>query len=329
MEFDTTLGALFVGYALAWGLFGVLCMQTFSYFQKFPKDRAWLKILVIVLWYGPSLNRSRHHHYITYKILDTLQLVLLGHGLYYWLIKNYSHPAALINSVWSLNVAVLVTNTIVLLVQLFLTRRLFVLSNGNWFLSAILIMLSFTYYALGIAAEVKAFQVEKVSLFYTFRDITIAGLASSATVDLVLAMSLCFYLIRSRTGVSTTDTIVKNLVLYAMTTGLLTSIIVLIDMASIQFLTMPGNLVHLAFNIVAGKLYSNSLLASLNFREALRNTKGMNTFNLSTVNAGQSVTGLRFQTSGTNNTSTAAEATQNSHDVTKDAVSGMEFGGPV
>jgi hypothetical protein len=42
-------------------------------------------------------------------------------------------------------------------------------------------------------------------------------------------------------------------------------------------------------------VYSNSLLASLNFREALRNTKGMNTFNLSTVNAGQSVTGLRVR----------------------------------
>ncbi|KAJ7206079.1 hypothetical protein GGX14DRAFT_568535 [Mycena pura] len=33
---------------------------------------------------------------------------------------------------------------------------------------------------------------------------------------------------------------------------------------------MPDNLIHISFNIVVGKLYTNSLLASLNFREAAR-----------------------------------------------------------
>lgn len=71
-EFDTTFGALCIGYVIAWGcaafqfikpgliliprtiflrLFGVMSMQTFIYFQKFEKDKLWLKLLVIGLWY--------------------------------------------------------------------------------------------------------------------------------------------------------------------------------------------------------------------------------------------------------------------------------------
>ncbi|KAJ7919718.1 hypothetical protein B0H13DRAFT_2428750 [Mycena leptocephala] len=77
-EFDTTLGALCVAYVLAWELFGVMSMQSFDYFQKFVKDSVWLKSLVGFLW-----------------ALDTLQLVLIGHVLYYWVITNYDNPKVL------------------------------------------------------------------------------------------------------------------------------------------------------------------------------------------------------------------------------------------
>ncbi|KAJ7228177.1 hypothetical protein GGX14DRAFT_692325, partial [Mycena pura] len=93
-------------------LYGVMSMQTFSYFQKFVKDSNWLKGLVTGVW-----------------LLETLQLVLIGHVLYYWLIANYTNPAVLANSTWSFNLGILVTNLIVLIVELFLTYRVFILSN--------------------------------------------------------------------------------------------------------------------------------------------------------------------------------------------------------
>jgi len=264
-EFDTTLGALCVAYVLAWGLFGVMSMQSFSYFQRFAQDSVWLKSLVGGLW-----------------LLDTLQLVLIGHVLYYWVITNYANPAVLAVSVWSFNIGILVTNTIVLIVEVFLARRVYILSNKNFILTGIIVLLSFCYFGFEMAVQVRTFQLQKLALFFEFQWIASVGLACASAADLIIAVSLTYYLRKSRTGIKTTDSIVNMLILYAMNTGLLTGICVLIDM--ICFLTMPDNLIHISFNIVVGKLYTNSLLATLNFRDVLRNSKkNVNTFSLSTM----------------------------------------------
>ncbi|KAJ7734758.1 hypothetical protein DFH07DRAFT_967473 [Mycena maculata] len=321
--FDTTLGAVSVGYTLAWGLYGVMSMQTFSYFQKFPKDNIWLKLLVTGLW-----------------VLDTLQLVLIGCVLYYWLITNYANPAALVDSPWTFNIGILVTNLIVIIVELFLTYRVFIrksMSNRNYFLSGIIVLLSFSYFGenpdldgvvdltcyLGFesAVQVRTFQLQKIALFFKFQWIASVGLACASAADLIIAVSLCYYLLKSRTGLQKTDTIVNRLILYAMNTGLLTSIVVLMDM--ICFLTMPDNLVHISFNIVVGKLYTNSLLASLNFRDTVRSQQSdvVNTFSLGTMsNSRQGPQSFRFQTTA-NDDSFLTNTTNTVHDIRPIAVS--------
>ncbi|KAK7013153.1 hypothetical protein R3P38DRAFT_3363535, partial [Favolaschia claudopus] len=274
-EFDSTLGALCVAYALAWGLFGIQSMQSFNYFQKFVDDTVWLKSLVAFLW-----------------VLDTLQLVFIGHLLYFWVITNYTNPAILSFDIWSLNVGVFVTNFTVFIVQLYLARRVFILSNRNAFLTGIIILLSLNYFGFDIAVQVKTPQLKGLVLSPHRDDvkrITSVALASASVADMLIALSLSYYLRKSRTGIKTTDSLVNKLILYAMSTGLLTGICVLIDM--ICFLAMPGNLVHVAFNIVSGELYTNSLLASLNFREVIR--RNNNLVSLSNINPGG--TALQFR----------------------------------
>ncbi|KAJ7352154.1 hypothetical protein DFH08DRAFT_858037 [Mycena albidolilacea] len=264
-EIDETLGALVVAYVLAWGLFGVMSMQSFNYFQRFSKDTLWLKSLVGGLW-----------------LLDTLQLVLIGHVLYYWVITNYDNPKVLAVSVWSFNIGILVTNTIVLIVELFLARRVYILSNKNRLLTGLIVFLSFTYFGFEMAVQVRTFQLKRIALFFEFQWIASVGLACASAADLIIAASLSYYLLKSRTGIKTTDSVVNKLILYAMNTGLLTGICVLIDM--ICFLTMPKNLIHIAFNLVVGKLYTNSLLATLNFRDTIRKgAKEVHTFSLNAM----------------------------------------------
>ncbi|KAJ7238328.1 hypothetical protein B0H12DRAFT_1137522 [Mycena haematopus] len=131
-EFDTTLGALFVSFALAWGLFGALSMQCSTYFQKFPKDDLWLKSLVTVIW-----------------IFDTLQLAFVAQGAYFWLITHYGDPAILgANSPGTIFLAVLVTNILVYTVELFLARRVYILSNRNIPLTGFIVSLSTAYFVL-------------------------------------------------------------------------------------------------------------------------------------------------------------------------------------
>ncbi|KAJ7266459.1 hypothetical protein B0H12DRAFT_1099637 [Mycena haematopus] len=264
-EYDTTLGALGVSYVLAWGLFGAMSMQSVTYFQKFPKDSQWLKTLVAFLW-----------------VLATLQLVLAGAGLYFWVITNYDNADVLEGpSPWSFNVAIFLTNTIVFMVELFLARRVHILSGHNIPLTGIIVVLSCCYYGIQIAVQVKLWQFQQLALLYRVRETIGVSLACAAVADLTIAVSLSVCLRKSRTGIMVTNSIVHKLVLYAMSTGLLTSVIVSIDM--ICFLTMPQNFVHLAFNMVSGNLYTNSLLATLNFRDVVRNNMDSRTLNLNTL----------------------------------------------
>ncbi|KAF7322349.1 hypothetical protein HMN09_00012600 [Mycena chlorophos] len=233
-------------------LFGVMSMQTFHYFQVFGSDRAWIKCLVGSLW-----------------ILDTLQLALMGHTLYYWLITNYANPEVLTEAPWSLASTVLTTNTIVFIVQCFLARRVWILSNHNLGLTLLIVVLSLTYYAFALDGQVQLFQLkEDIALFYKFRTITSLGLACASAADIIIGVSLSVYLHHSRTGLVSTNSLIMTLILYSINTGLLTAIVVAVDM--ICFLTMPTNLIHFAINIVSGKLYTNSLLATLNYRQHFR-----------------------------------------------------------
>jgi len=72
--------------------------------------------------------------------------------------------------------------------------------------------------------------------------------------------------------VSSTDGIINTLILYSINNGLLTSVIAIAGF--ISFLAMPTNLVNFALNFVLGKVYSNSMLSTLNTRELLKKQRG-------------------------------------------------------
>ncbi|CAK5271954.1 unnamed protein product [Mycena citricolor] len=270
-EYDTRLGALCVAYMLAWGLYGVMSIQSYRYYHIFVKDPLWIKTLVGGLW-----------------VLETLQLALIGSFLYFWVITNYANPAILADTTWTYNIGILITNTIVIIVQLFLARRVWILSKKNYLLTGVIIALSLCYYGLELEVKVRTFQLVKVELFYKFQTTASVGLGCAAVADLIIAVSLSWYLLRSRTGMEVTDSVVNKLILYAMNTGTLTAIVVLVDM--VCFLTMPKNLIHIAFNVVSGKLYTNSLLATLNYRDTVRSqiphaTNRNTTISLSPISA--------------------------------------------
>jgi hypothetical protein len=45
---DSTLGAVFIGFAVACGVYGILVSQIFNYFWNYPSDYAFFKLIVSV-----------------------------------------------------------------------------------------------------------------------------------------------------------------------------------------------------------------------------------------------------------------------------------------
>ncbi|KAJ3761015.1 hypothetical protein EV360DRAFT_80651 [Lentinula raphanica] len=108
-----------------------------------------------------------------------------------------------------------------------------------------------------------------------------------AVADVLIAAGLFYFLHRSRTGFKKSDTMISKLIMFTVSTGLLTSICAVASLLSI--LIWGKTLIYVAFYFSLGrcsyplrlhiceisdklsqKVYSNSLLATLNARKSIR-----------------------------------------------------------
>ncbi|KAF5360791.1 hypothetical protein D9756_004772 [Leucocoprinus leucothites] len=69
--------------------------------------------------------------------------------------------------------------------------------------------------------------------FFKLIWVTSAGLGSAAAADVIIACALCYYLLKSRTGFSSTDSLIATLIAYSLTTGLITSVLALICVVTV------------------------------------------------------------------------------------------------
>ncbi|KAJ7040920.1 hypothetical protein C8F04DRAFT_1253430 [Mycena alexandri] len=100
--------------------------------------------------------------------------------------------------------------------------------------------------------------------FAHFTGLIIAWMTTTILVDVTITVILVWYLQRAhKTGVQGTDQLVDRIIRLTVQTGLLTSVWALIDL--VLFLTLP-NASHLIFQIPMAKMYTNSLMSSLNSR---------------------------------------------------------------
>ncbi|KAF8178948.1 hypothetical protein BJ912DRAFT_648888 [Pholiota molesta] len=103
----------------------------------------------------------------------------------------------------------------------------------------------------------------------TLKTFGTAGLAVAVVTDVCISSSLCYYLQRGRTGFKRSDDIITKLIALTITTGLLTTLIVIANLVAL--IAAPEKLYSLFFNFMLAKLYINALLTSLNARDAIRN----------------------------------------------------------
>ncbi|KIJ64010.1 hypothetical protein HYDPIDRAFT_28904 [Hydnomerulius pinastri MD-312] len=282
---DNTLGALLVGGLFAAAFWGVTSAQTFIYFQRFSNDRISLKLFVAFLW-----------------VLDTFDACLTSHILYYYLVSNFMNPLAIAAPVWSVLVSVpfltiggrrlikntpnqihvSVTSLTDVLIRSMFARRVWQLSGRNWFLTAIVCAISLCDLIVGITITVKAFKLQSFAELKTISTWLYISFGAGFLGDLFVAVVLCYYLFKSRTGFQRTDTLVNTLVSYIITTGLLTSIDAILG--TLFYIVMPSNFIFIGFYFNLAKMYINSYLALLNAREHLREkSEGVVSIHLSRI----------------------------------------------
>ncbi|RPD56865.1 hypothetical protein L226DRAFT_574206 [Lentinus tigrinus ALCF2SS1-7] len=238
---DNTFGALLIGTFIGLMQYGWTAHQCYNYFRTYQGDIWLLKSLVIVV-----------------LVLETFHSVLCMHFCYYYLTSNYFKPAALAQGVWSINLLGVSTGAVILVSQLFFLRRVYLIGRKFRPLVAFCGVLLLTEFGFATAVTVDTF------LHPTLHNsnqawMNSAGVGLAALADTLLTAALTFSLHQSRTGIKRTDGIIDLLILYAINTGLVTGIF---NILSFVFaIAMPNNLIYAGIDIVATKLYANSLMA--------------------------------------------------------------------
>ncbi|KAG9317623.1 hypothetical protein JVU11DRAFT_1833 [Chiua virens] len=95
---------------------------------------------------------------------------------------------------------------------------------------------------------------------------TVNGITAAG--DVAIALILCVLLQRRRTGFEKSNLLIDKLIVFSINTGLLTSVFALASLISIS--AWPHSLAYVTFYFCMGRLYCNTLLATLNARKILR-----------------------------------------------------------
>ncbi|OCH93576.1 hypothetical protein OBBRIDRAFT_832509 [Obba rivulosa] len=250
-QLDDTMGVTFVGVVVAAILYGVSCVQMFYYFVRYPTDWWHMKLLVSAVW-----------------VFDTVHQVLITHTVYTYVITNFGNDMVLGTLVWSLIVEVLFNGFTALLVQSFFVLRIWKLSEKNLWLTVPVLLLVIGEFGAVLAYVIQAMQLGTFAQLDNLKPLSMTVNALAAAGDVLIAVILCTMLHRSRTGFKRSDGLINKLILFTINTGFLTSVCAVLSLITI--VTLPNTFIYICFYFTLGRLYSNSLLATLNARKLLR-----------------------------------------------------------
>ncbi|KAI0325843.1 hypothetical protein GY45DRAFT_184379 [Cubamyces sp. BRFM 1775] len=200
-QLDSSIGALLIGTFIATMIYGVTLCQTFWYYQMYPRDVRVIKIFVPALLF-----------------VETMHTVLTFDSCYFYLVVNYMSPSGLLVFRWSLQLLVPLTGITSMMCQLFYARRvwLFGVNHRKYVIVAI---------GCTIYASVRCYESNQIIALEQNSWVIAAAYGCATIVDGILTGTLIYVLLKSRSGLKQSDSVVQTLVTYTINTGLLTSIV--------------------------------------------------------------------------------------------------------
>ncbi|EKM79468.1 hypothetical protein AGABI1DRAFT_74534 [Agaricus bisporus var. burnettii JB137-S8] len=121
------------------------------------------------------------------------------------------------------------------------------------------------YLVCGVVTAWEVMQTPHFIEFRNFKVIVIIWLVTASLVDVLITSALVWFLCRRhKTGFRRSDLMIDRIIRLTVQTGLVTSVLATTDLI-VYLADASGN--HLIFNYPLGKVYSNSLMSSLNSRK--------------------------------------------------------------
>ncbi|PBK73886.1 hypothetical protein ARMSODRAFT_951396 [Armillaria solidipes] len=241
-------GPQIVGYLLNWGLFGTLSVQLYLYYLAFPKDRRSVKYLVYGIY-----------------IVEFVQTMLVTHDAFASFGYGFGDLEALTEVQFSWLVIPIMGAIAASVGQGFYTYRIFILSRSR-IVPAFIICVSLTSSVAAIIAGVYIFQAGDLTKLNDRKTSISLGISGGgyALCDIVIAICMTYYLMRSNTGFRRTRILVTKLICLTIETGSVTAVVALA--IPILFFAFPHQNFYVTPALVISKLYVNAIYMVLNSR---------------------------------------------------------------
>ncbi|KAK0450337.1 uncharacterized protein EV420DRAFT_749702 [Desarmillaria tabescens] len=242
---------LMVGAFVTSVLYGVTVMQMYIYYQTCQRDPRWMRLFVLYLLLAETTN----------TILDV--------GIVFEpLILRYGSEIPLIRSPLLLRPDGVMTVLISTPVQMFMAWRIRIIAQSR-IPALVIVAFSLTAMAGGIWTTVSVSLQPDYEQFADFRAAPTTWLLSSAVTDILVSCFLVYSLSTKRNDFS--NDIITRLIRYNVQTGTITALAALAD--AIVFMTGRTVTVFFSWDLCIAKLYSLSLLSSLNARSSAKALK--------------------------------------------------------
>ncbi|KAK1218832.1 hypothetical protein PQX77_018448 [Marasmius sp. AFHP31] len=204
---NNTIGALEAGGMIACLLLGIVTIQVYYYYSKYPKDHVGLKILVAFVW-----------------ICELGHSICISHSIYVMTVVFWSDPRVFDSPPKTLLTAALFSSLSIPLMQSFFGWRIKGVT-GSWTLTLMCWTMSITRMAMLLIAFVEGIKLTSLQQYIEDWGWSIlASLVIGTATDVLITLSLIWVLTQKRgTTVSkSTIAVIDTLILWTLETGLLT-----------------------------------------------------------------------------------------------------------
>ncbi|KAF8327208.1 uncharacterized protein EI90DRAFT_3018273 [Cantharellus anzutake] len=246
---DGCVGVVLIAATLSACIFGVLNVQAFHYFSRFPNDPTWLKVTVSLVCIVQLLRPS-----------------------------SQDFTVGTTGSSWEIALMSYILEPIIaLVVQLFFARRTWRLNRRTWFMGMVIVLvalLSFGFSSSLMSGKtpfstwgIRLHHNFPLAPFFRVREVQVCWvLWASKTGFSELVIIIPFMFLDDSSQFPRTDHFISRMIVWVINTAALTSTVAILD--AVTFLAYPNELIHVGLNYLLAKLYTSTLLASLNRRRS-------------------------------------------------------------
>ncbi|KAJ3734573.1 hypothetical protein DFJ43DRAFT_1137413 [Lentinula guzmanii] len=246
---NTTFGMLFDAVVIGAALYGAGCVQGYMYYRKQQGDPWYLKSLVGFI-----------------LICDTLQVGILT--VYQYVILNFAHEEILAVMLDTLIIEIFFSDAIALAVQMFYCWRIWRLSQGSYLVVVPLVLLSWAAFVSLLVYSCLSLQFETFEELTTLKNLSMTCNILAAVSDVMISSAMVLFLQKAKSTHKRTNSMLNRLIIFTFNTGLPVSFCAL--WACISINAWPTTFVYMFFFLLQGRLYTNSLLVSLNSRNYIK-----------------------------------------------------------